>query len=650
MVINMTNNKLINFFDNFHNGTCFDAYNYMGMHRVGDEFIFRVWAPNAKSISLVGDFNGWNDSINIMEKISNGGIWECKIKNINQFDNYKYSIISKNGKRLMKSDPYSYHFETRPGNSSKVYELPNFNWTDSEYLTKKRKNSSLDAPINIYEMHLGSWRRYEDKNTFDYRKTAEELIPYLKEMNYTHVELMPISEYPFDGSWGYQVTGYYAPTSRYGTPDDFMYFIDKCHEAGIGVILDWVAAHFPKDACGLYEFDGGCCYEYSDPLKNEHPDWGTRIFDYGRNEVISFLVSNACFWIDKYHIDGIRVDAVASMLYLDYGKRNGEWRPNKYNSNENLEAIEFIKTLNTQCFALDHSILMIAEESTAWPNVTKPCYDGGLGFNLKWNMGWMNDMLHYMSLDPYFRKDNHDKITFSLTYAFSENYVLPLSHDEVVHGKCSLIGKMPGEHEQKFDNLRAFLGYYMAHPGKKILFMGSEFGQYIEWNYANELDWFLLEYKSHSNMQKFTKDINKLYYDTPALWENDFSWEGFNWLSLDDNTQNIISFERTDKKNNKIFTFCNFSPIERKKYRIGVPVVGEYTVILSSDEQKYGGKTKRKAKYRSQSIPFHNFEQSIEIDLPGMSTMFMTVKEEIEMVSSKPKTTSKTKSCTKSKK
>ncbi len=617
----------IDFLSKFHNGECFDAYNYLGYHLENDMAVFRVWAPNAKEVYLMCDANGWDDTATPLEKISDGGVWRCEMPKMNQYDNYKYSIITNDGQKLFKADPYAFHAETRPGTASKIYDLPDFKWTDKNYVSSKKRKKLLEQPINIYEVHIGSWKRYEDKHNYDYRKLASELIPYVKEMGYTHIELMPVSEYPFDGSWGYQVTGYYAPTSRYGTPDDFMYFIDCCHKEGIGVILDWVAAHFPKDACGLYEFDGSCCYEYSDPLKNEHPDWGTRIFDYGRYEVISFLVSNAAFWIDKYHIDGIRVDAVASMLYLDYGKQGGEWRPNMHGSNENLEAIEFLKTLNRECFNVDKSVLMIAEESTAWPNVTKPDFDGGLGFNMKWNMGWMNDILSYMSTNPFFRKDHHSEITFSLTYAFSENYVLPLSHDEVVHGKCSLISKMPGEGTEKFDNLRAFYAYYMAHPGKKLLFMGGELGQFIEWNFATELDWFLLEYPSHKALHNFVKDLNHFYVENPQLWQVDYSWEGFYWLCVDDNEQNIIAFSRKDKANKELFTFCNFSPVERKKYRIGVPHSGEYSIIFTSDMEKYGGKTKRRKTYLTEAVESHGFKQSIVIELPGMSTMFMTVKK-----------------------
>ncbi|MBR2500322.1 MAG: 1,4-alpha-glucan branching protein GlgB, partial [Clostridia bacterium] len=510
----------------------------------------------------------------------------------------------------------------RPENSSKVYDLDGFLWTDNAYLKEKAKKDVIKQPMNIYEVHLGSWLKHEDGNFLSYTDMAGKLVKYVKKMNYTHIELLPVSEYPFDPSWGYQVTGYFAPTSRYGTPKDFMKFVDVFHNAGIGVILDWVGAHFPKDENGLYEFDGSCLYESSDPLRNEHPDWKTRIFDYSRYEVKSFLISNVIYWLDKYHIDGIRVDAVASMLYLDYGRRDGAWRPNKYGGNHNLDAIEFLREMNSRAFSFNPNVCMIAEESTAFPMVTKPGYMGGLGFNFKWNMGWMNDLLGYMSTDPLFRKGRHNDLTFSMTYAFSENYVLPLSHDEVVHGKCSMIGKMPGGNDDKFDNLRAFYAYMMAHPGKKLSFMGNEFAQFIEWNYEKPLEWFMLKYEKHKKMQTFVKDLNAFYLNNKPFWENDSDWEGFSWIAHDDNEQSVISFIRRDEEGNEVVVICNFCPVERKNYRIGVTKKGTYKPVLSSDSAKYGGKGTRLLKVKTKDVKMHGFDQSISVTLPPLSTVY----------------------------
>ncbi len=605
----------------FSSGSCTNAYTFLGCHKADIGYVFRVWAPNAQTVNLVGDFNNWDTDALPMNHIKNG-VWEGYADTACIFDNYKYYIKTKDGRFLYKSDPYAFHTCTRPENASKIYDIDAYKWTDRIYLESREKKNILELPLNIYEVHLGSWKKYADGNFYNYRDIAKQLVPYVKKMGYTHIEIMPVSEYPYDPSWGYQVTGYYAPTSRYGTPEDFAAFVDICHKAGIGVIADWVGAHFPKDENGLYEFDGTCCYEYSDPLKNEHPDWNTRIFDYGRNEVMSFLISNVIFWQEKYHIDGIRVDAVASMLYLDYGKTDGNWRPNKYGGNYNLEAIEFLKRLNTASFKFNPAVLMIAEESTAFPMITKPVYDGGLGFNFKWNMGWMNDMLGYMSTDPLFRKGRHNNLTFSLTYAFSENYILPLSHDEVVHGKCSMIGKMPGEYTDKFSNLRTFYGYMMAHPGKKLSFMGNEFAQFIEWDYSKELDWLLLDYEPHRQMQKYVRDLNKFYIETKAFWENDSDWNGFKWICPDDNAQSVIAFRRIDKHGNEIIVVCNFCPVTRKNYRIGVPQGGTYKCVFSSDKKIYGGSGERLSAAKSKKIPMHSLEHSIEITVPALSTAY----------------------------
>ena len=608
----------------FHNGTNYKAYKFFGNHKINkDKFAFRVWAPNATAVSVVGDFNSWDNDANKCKLVA-PGIWEATVKGVNIYDCYKYAVTSPTGVVHLKADPYAVHQETRPGTGSKVYELHNYSWGDEAWQKKKENQNILAQPINIYEVHFGSWKRHDDGNFLTYREMAEQLVPYVKDMGYTHIEMLPIMEYPYDGSWGYHVTGYFAATSRYGLPEDLMYFVDCCHKAGIGVILDWVPAHFPKDAFGLYEFDGTCCYEYSDMKKGEHKEWGTRVFDYAKNEVKSFLISSAEYWIDEFHFDGIRVDAVASMLYLDYCRKDGEWTPNKNGGRENLEAVEFFKQLNSTILSNHPGSMMIAEESTAWPMITMPPDKGGLGFNFKWNMGWMNDMLRYTSMDPLFRKGNHSCITFSFFYAFSENFILPISHDEVVHGKASLLNKMPGEYDMKFDGMRLFLAYMMAHPGKKLLFMGSEFGQFIEWNYKQGLDWLLLDYDKHRQLQGFTRELNNFYSEHSELWEIDYSWEGFQWISSEDNCNSVIAFRRINSKGEEIIAVFNWTPNNFSSYKIGVPEKGTYKVLLDTSLAKYGGDKSRKDNaYKTKAQPIHGYEQNIDLKLHGLSALFL---------------------------
>jgi 1,4-alpha-glucan branching enzyme len=608
----------------FFEGRNYEAQRFFGAHteiRDGiEKTVFRVWAPNAIDVSVVGDFNEWNRHANTMLPVADG-IWEAALDLLPPFTLYKFSILTKSGEVLLKNDPYGQHYETAPQNATKLFESA-YQWKDAKWLKQKAETNIYKSPMNIYEVHFDSWRTYEDGNPLSYLEFAKQMIPYMKELSYTHIEFMPLTEYPFDGSWGYQVTGYFAPTSRFGTPDDFRAMIDLFHQAGIGVILDWVPAHFPKDEQGLCEFDGACLYEYTDPLKREHKGWGTRVFDYGRAEVRSFLISSACYWLDSFHIDGLRVDAVASMLYLDYDRRDGEWRPNVNGGRENLEAVAFLKQLNEAVFARHPDVLMIAEESTAWPLVTKPTDIGGLGFNFKWNMGWMNDMLSYMSMDPLYRAFNHDKLTFSFFYCFSENYVLPISHDEIVHGKCSMIEKMPGTDEQKFASYRAFLCYMFAHPGKKLLFMGQEFGQRREWNYKSELEWFMLDYPNHKTLLEFSKALNKFYRENAPLWENDDSWKGFSWISNDDYRQSVIAFRRIDDSGNEIIAVCNFVPVGREHYRIGVPQAGTYTLVFDSDAEAFGGSGTALKKVKSEEEPMHGFDQSIALTLPPLSVQY----------------------------
>lgn len=625
----------------FAEGNCFDAYKFLGCHEENGKTVFRVWAPNAESVSVVGDFCDWDADCYHMFHIG-GGIFEAVIEKLPEYSVYKYSIKSKDGFVTLKSDPYAYHYETAPQNASKTYDISGYEWHDGKWTDNKHSGGIYSKPVNIYEFHAGSWKRHADGNFLNYRELGRELAAYISDMGYTHVELLPVMEHPFDGSWGYQVTGYYAPTSRYGTPKDFMEFVDIMHEAGIGVIVDWVPAHFPKDEFGLYHFDGGPCYEYPDPKKGEHKEWGTCVFDYGRGEVISFLISNAMFWHEMYHIDGIRVDAVASMLYLDYNRKDGEWIANKYGGKENLEAIDFLRRLNAAVFSKYPDTMMIAEESTDWPMVTHPIDNGGLGFNFKWNMGWMNDMLRYMSLDPIHRKYNHDALTFSFFYAFSENFVLPISHDEVVHGKCSLINKMPGEYGDKFNGLRALYAYMMAHPGKKLLFMGAEFAQFIEWNYHQELDWLLLDYEKHRKMQSFVKALNHFYKENKPLWQIDCSWEGFSWISNDDRDNSVIAFKRTDKDGKDLICICNFVPVTRENYRLGMPEHGEYQLVFNTDSEDFGGEgASVKSLVKTELEPMHGFQQSARFTIPSMSVMYLKLKRKLKTEKPSKKTTAR---------
>ena len=596
----------------FHQGTGYRAYEMMGARaekRNGTAgFVFRVWAPNAKMVYVAGDFNGWSRN-HPMGRVTDQGLWETFIPEVPELAAYKYIVEDHAGNQKFKADPYGFHSELRPSTASKTFSLSGYRWNDAKWREKRKKSVPYEEPMNIYEAHFGSWRKYRDGNYFDFHKMADELIAYVKDMGYTHIELMPMAEYPFDGSWGYQETGYYAVTSRYGTPHDFMAFVDRCHREDIGVILDWVPGHFPKDEAGLYRFDGACCYEYQDALKNEHEGWGTMIFDWGRNEVRSFLISNAMFWFDKYHIDGLRVDAVASMLYLDYGKEGREWRPNVHGGNQNLEAIAFLKDLNSVVFSNFPHALMIAEESTSWPMVTKPVHAGGLGFNFKWNMGWMNDTLSYMKYDPYFRSKGHNKMTFSLMYFTSENFILPLSHDEVVHMKGSLINKMPGSYESKFANLRAYLAFMMTHPGKKLLFMGGELAQFSEWSHDRELDWNLLAYPAHQQFHRFVKEMNHFYRKNSSLWELDNDWAGFQWIDPDDSDRNVLSFKRIDKKGKELMILSNFAGSAYADYALRTDGGREYKLVFSSQDEAYGG-----------SGHSHTRIAEGKVDLPEFST------------------------------
>ena len=646
----------------FGQGTHYDIYKKLGAHPVTNEgkkgVYFAVWAPHASQVHVVGDFNDWEENEKYeMTCVGGIGIYEVFVEGIGVGELYKFLITTKDGRKLYKADPYGNQAEFRPGTASRVTDISKLKWADARWIKAREKKNVDEMPMAIYEVHPGSWRKHpateaDPDGFYNYREFAHELTEYVKDMGYTHVELMGIAEHPFDGSWGYQVIGYYAPTARYGTPEDFQYMVNYFHKNGIGVILDWVPAHFPKDAAGLADFDGEALYEYADPRKGEHPDWGTKVFDYAKNEVKNFLIANALYWVEQFHIDGLRVDAVASMLYLDYGRSAGNWVPNIYGENKNLEAIEFFKHLNTVVTGRNHGTMIIAEESTAWPRVTGKPEDGGLGFTMKWNMGWMHDFLDYMKLDPYFRSYNHNKMTFSMTYAFSEKYVLVLSHDEVVHMKGSMINKMPGEYDDKFANLKAGYSFMLGHPGKKLLFMGQDFAQFREWSEARELDWYLLAEEKHVQMKNYVRELLHLYQDSPALYQTDDNWKGFEWINADDSDRSIFSFVRHSKdgKNNLLFV-VNFTPVERPDYRVGVPQSGSYKLVLNSDEARFGGTgTKRAASYRSRKGDYDGKPYSIGYSLPayGVAVFQYEKKEPAAKKPAARKTTAKKSTAVKS--
>ena len=613
----------------FHQGTNYHSYQYLGAHKEEGEYVFRVWAPNAYVAFVVGDFNGWEET-HPMERVSDGGIFEGRVAAsiFGAGSLYKYKLKTPHGDRY-KADPYGTYMPPMPETATAYFDIEGYEWRDESYLkarARAAKTPVMQRPLNIYEVHLGSFKRHADGSYLTYRELAAELAPYVKQMGYTHVELLPVMEHPFDGSWGYQVTGYYAPTSRFGTPHDFMAFVDAMHEAGIGVILDWVPAHFPKDAHGLYEFDGQPLYEYQGRDRMEHQGWGTRCFDVGREEVQSFLISNATYWAKYYHADGLRVDAVASMLYLDYDRAPGEWVPNVYGDNRSLEAISFFRKLNAHMRGEFPDVLMIAEESTAFGNLTS-FEDGGLGFSLKWNMGWMNDTLAYAETDPLYRKYNHNNTTFSLTYAFGEKYVLPISHDEVVHGKKSFLDRMPGEYEMKFAGARTFLAYMMTHPGKKLLFMGCEYGPFREWDYENELEWFMLDYPKHAALQHYTAALNHFYLQTPALYEQDHSWAGFCWIDADNRDQSVLSYRRIAKDGREVVVILNFTPVQRKNFRVGLPHRGIWQEVFNSDGEAFGGSGAANAgDIRTEDVEMHGLPQSAVLTLPPMSAIFLTCR------------------------
>ena len=608
----------------FHEGTNYHSHKFLGSFLEGDACTFRVWAPNARRVFVTGEFCSWYPHTYEMKLINDKGIYEIQIHGVSQFDAYKYVIVTQSGVELWKADPYAKHAETRPLTASKVYSLPEYGWKDKKWM--ENRTVPYHQPMNVYEVHLGSWKHSEEGKELSYRELAHKLVDYVKDMNYTHVELLPITEYPYDKSWGYQTTGYFSPTSRYGIPEDFMYFVDTCHQNNIGVILDWVPGHFTKDAHGLYEFDGTCCYEYSDTRKIEHEGWGTRVFDYGRNEVKSFLTSSAVSWIEDYHIDGIRVDAVSSMLFLNYCRDEEKCARNIYGGFENLEAIDFIKNLNLYVKENYPGVIMIAEESTSYAKVTAAVEHGGLGFDFKWNMGWMNDSLDYLETDPFFRKGVHNKFTFSMHYAFSENFILPISHDEVVHGKKSLLDKSPVPYEDKFANFKAFLGYMYAHPGKKLTFMGIDIAQFIEWDEERELDWLLMLYPKHVFTHRYVKELNKYYKSTPALWENDSDWDGFRWHVVDDNNNNVFAFSRRDRSGKEVLVVSNFSNQVLKNYEIGVDTWGSYKIVLNTDAKKYDGIAITNRNLKTINKEKNEFKYTLGVNIPPYATMYIEKK------------------------
>ena len=614
----------------FNSGDNYKSYEMLGPHKLradGREgWRFAVWAPNARSVRVAGEFNGWNGENHWLSPILTTGIWYGFFTDVPEGSLYKYVIEDYSGELHYKADPYATESELRPGTASVVRDIKNnFHWTDKAWLSKRGNGNPFKSPLNIYEAHAGSWRIHENGDFYTYRELADEIIPYVKDMGYTHIEFMPLMEYPFDGSWGYQVTGYFSATSRYGTSADLKYLINKCHKEGIGVIMDWVPAHFPRDAHGLRMFDGTPVYEYADPRMGEHKDWGTMVFDYSKSEVVSFLMSSAYFWAEEYHVDGLRVDAVSSMLYRNYSRNDGEWIPNVYGGNGNLEAVELFKKINRVMCTEFPKFLMIAEESTSWPLVTAPPENDGLGFVFKWNMGWMNDTLRYVSMDPYFRKDNHSLLTFMMMYAYSENYILPLSHDEVVHGKHSLIDKMYGSYEEKFDAYKAFMGYYMSVPGKKLMFMGGEFGQFLEWRFDDQLEWNVLENERHVKLKTYMKDLNNFYLAHPAMWQNDDSWDGFKWINDADNENSVVSYIRmSDNPEEDVVIVANFTPIDREIYKLGVRSEGDYAVIIHSNSTKYGGNRMIRRKiYKAKKAQFGDMEYTIEVSVDANSTMYL---------------------------